>query len=218
VARGAADPEAPGAEAARHGGERGHVLLVVPGVEVGLRLRQGVHREEQHRLRTALGRRPVSRQRLLRLEAADALALAGDALRPRREVFPGDRAVGWRLQHGRRFEVVGRDRDPGVFGAYPALAVDEALDRPTPRYVLRVVPVVELVFGHGGKIESRDQQSHRRFSQSASSCSKKPQRQGRQAAKEKWIWWTQGVSRVAGPGSRRYVQLSFPSRPWRPWR
>src|SRR5262249_26040687 len=64
------DTVAPRGEAARNRGERRYVLLVVPGVEILLRLGRGVHREKQHRVRALRGRRQVAGQRLLALEAA----------------------------------------------------------------------------------------------------------------------------------------------------
>ena len=86
-----------GAETARaallHSGKRRDMLVIVPLVEFILDFGIDVHGIEQQGP-CVRRRHLIARQRLLALEAQEALALGRDTLRPRRQVLPTDRLVG----------------------------------------------------------------------------------------------------------------------------
>jgi hypothetical protein len=136
--------------------ERRNVLGVVPFVEVALVLGRDVHRNDQQSGGIG-GRCAAAGEQLLALVAHQAFAEAGGALGPGRGILAADGKIGRVLQHADTVEIVGRDRDLGVLGADPAVAVRKTGDPQSFRDVLEIVPVVKLVFGGGGKIHCREQ-------------------------------------------------------------
>ena len=76
------------------------------------------------------------------------------------DIDAGERAVRRALQYADGVEIISSECHLRIINTDPALGIDETRHAQALRNVLSVVPIVEFIFGSGGKIKSGSHNTH----------------------------------------------------------